>query len=354
MGRYARTVGIGLALSLAAHAGLGLAVGRLGQEKASDRSNPEAESLLVELPPAPPPPPPPFPPQPEAETPVMPPEPPRVRLGLEEAPESDSKAWLGTLKPGVNETSNKTEVDQAALSPEPGNRGEAGAIGNPTPAPEAQQPREAPARDGTGAAGESKAHAEAPQTPQPAMTEGGRPPRESGDLAPLPPAPPGPSPGPGSDPKTQERREELAPAEKGSAPVRTTVPGGGGVGLRPGEKSPAESEAATTKPVEIRTNGQSHVLAARGLEVRTRSPSFSHTTRFSLPGVRPLVRVAFGRDGKVKEAAFLPGKKTGRDDIDQPLLDAIYQWTASGKPLKELSEHDPKARVELTFSIILR
>ncbi len=350
MSGFARTVGIGLALSLAAHAGIGLAVGRLGNERPGEPANPGAESLLVELPPARPP----TPPQPEAHTPQFPPEPPRVRLGLEEAPESDSKAWLGTLKPGTNETNNTTEVDQAALSPEPGNRGEAGASGIPTPAPQAEQTREAPAKDGTGAPGDSPQIVETPQKPQPALTQGGRPNQDLGDLAPLPPTPKGPSVAPGSDPESRQAREQRDASNTNATPVRTTVPGGGGTGLRPGETSPAEAEAATTKPVEIRANGQSHVLAARGLEVRTRSPSFSHTTRFSLPGTRPLVRVAFGRDGKVKEAAFAPGRKTGRDDIDQPLLDAIYQWTASGKPLKELPQHDPKARVELTFSIILR
>lgn len=140
--------------------------------------------------------------------------------------------------------------------------------------------------------------------------------------------------------------EPLPPAPPPSTPV---PPGQGGA--LSGEQSPSESSAASDHtPVEVRLG---RVAAAQGLRITTVRPVFSVTTMSLAHPRSPTVVIEFGRDGHVRRASFLPGKATGESGVDQPLLDAVYRWTASGERLEQLPT-DPEAVVAITMRIILR
>ena len=55
----------------------------------------------------------------------------------------------------------------------------------------------------------------------------------------------------------------------------------------------------------------------------------------------------------MRRARFLPGRSTGEASVDQPLLDAIYRWTAKGEALARLTD-DPDDTVAITMRIIMR
>ena len=125
-------------------------------------------------------------------------------------------------------------------------------------------------------------------------------------------------------------------------------PGEGG--QNPGEKSPSEASAtALTDPVEIRPG---RVAAAQGLQITTVRPDFDMATMALSRPRSPTLVIEFGNDGRVRRARFLPGRTTGVRSIDQPLLDAVYRWTARGEALEHLADEDET--VSITMRIILR
>jgi hypothetical protein len=120
----------------------------------------------------------------------------------------------------------------------------------------------------------------------------------------------------------------------------------------PGNKSDRESDAASKKgPIEVRPGKPA---AGQGLEIQTVRPKWSITVQLTSVPKNPMVRIVFGPDGKVKNAAFLVGQDTGSAEVDGPLLDAIYRWTAKGKAIDQLPKNDPKAGVPLIMRIVLR
>ncbi|NUQ66724.1 MAG: hypothetical protein HUU18_00380 [Phycisphaerales bacterium] len=134
------------------------------------------------------------------------------------------------------------------------------------------------------------------------------------------------------------------------ASLATAQPGGdpGQIGLA----SDAESDASSIKEaIEYRLGKP---LAGKGLKIRTMRPNWSVTTRLTASPRNPVVRVVFGRDGRVLEAKFVAGQETGYPDVDAPILHAVYRWTASGEALTKLPAGDPRAGVTMTFRMILR
>ncbi|MFN0131749.1 MAG: hypothetical protein ACKVW3_04330 [Phycisphaerales bacterium] len=123
---------------------------------------------------------------------------------------------------------------------------------------------------------------------------------------------------------------------------------------RPGTRSDKESDAAS-RTFEV-TPGE--VLAAGGLEIKTRRPKWNQTSLVSRSPRNPTIRVTFRADGTVRSASFVEqGTRrldTGYEEVDTPLINAVNAWTASGRPLRELPKDNPEAGITLTFYIHLR
>jgi hypothetical protein len=71
----------------------------------------------------------------------------------------------------------------------------------------------------------------------------------------------------------------------------------------------------------------------------------------------PTVLITFRRDGTVKNVEFARASgieySTGHEAWDQPLLNAIYGWTAKGKPLSELDPSDSESELTILMNILL-
>jgi hypothetical protein len=385
----------GVLVSAATHLGVGVLVARCaGPLGAPIRLVSESPPTQSE--------PPPLPPHPQAPPPVAPehtePPPPKVKelkLGLSDAPDSASVAWLGYTEP-TEQRAHEGIVEQSPMSLQPAPvaaaeapagvaEAPAAAPTPPSPAPSAASPGaradDATAQDGTPRTiagvpeGDAPEHLES-RTPvdlrpvgKALIEAGGRLAEAIGEAlehAPLAgatgaqqaasAAPAHPESAPPPAQRTPVTKGDAAPADAPGAarPAPAGTPGAGG-GM-PGLKADRESIAVSLKNAPLVVPGR--VLAARGLEVLTRAPRFDRLTVATQRPRNPAVRVLFGKDGKVKRAEFVTVDgveyNTGSSAVDRQLMNSIYAWTAKGRAVDELSADDPDAAVSIVFTILLR
>lgn len=149
----------------------------------------------------------------------------------------------------------------------------------------------------------------------------------------------------------EEAAEQAAEARRQAQaqnPTTPTPPAGDAPDANP---SPKEADATSIDDVAEWVPGRP--AAAQGLDITTVRPRWSITTRLSAVPRNPVVRIDFRKNGTVAKAVFLEGMDTGSRDVDAPLLDAIYNWTAKGKALDKLPAGDPKAVVSIKMQVIL-
>lgn len=119
---------------------------------------------------------------------------------------------------------------------------------------------------------------------------------------------------------------------------------------RPADKDAPATSIETALEVE-----PGKPLAARGLDIKTIRPQWSHYTRLTASPRNPIAEIRFDRDGRVYNARLL--RSTGRDDVDGPLIDSLYRWRAEGKELEQLSqtpEGEPPQTIRFVLTIKLR
>ncbi|MBX3388817.1 MAG: hypothetical protein KF691_05120 [Phycisphaeraceae bacterium] len=151
-------------------------------------------------------------------------------------------------------------------------------------------------------------------------------------------------------PAAPTSNEEVSPSEaapsSNATPDSQPTPATGGQSKQKGIRSDRESEAFTKEIVETPMR-DGRVQAGRGLNIRTRRADFTNTTLLTAPPRDTLVRISFQRTGRVKRAEFINGSATGNPNVDDPLMNAIYRWQASGKDLSSLGPEE-------TLSVVVR
>lgn len=154
-------------------------------------------------------------------------------------------------------------------------------------------------------------------------------------VAPAPEAPP------------QQDAPSSQPTPASSAPSSSPpTPATGGQSKQKGIRSDRESEAFTKQVIDTPMR-DGRVQAGRGLNIITRRADFTNTTLLTAPPRDTMIRISFQKSGKVKRAEFVNGSATGNPNVDDPLMNAIYRWRASGKDLQALG-------VEETLSVVVR
>lgn len=277
--------------------------------------------------------------------------PPEQRLGLEKS-RNVTITWLG-FEHASEHSAREATVDQAELTRDPAGE-PAGSPAAPAPTPTTEPPPQSPVPPVVAAPAPPPAHIV--EATAGAVAAAGewlvRLPSEMVKLAAMvdPPSPQPPETASQESPPAAEASPELLPPEA-AAPAGT-----------PGQASQKESDATSIEQtLEVRP-GQP--AAAEGLEIDTIRPRWRYTTLLTAAPRNPTVQITFGRDGRVKRASFLvqDGKTldSGYRDVDEPLLNAVYQWTAAGEALEALPEPQPNedpdtaAGLTVTIRIILR
>lgn len=331
-------------------------------------------------------------PMPPAE--VLPPDPDDpLRLGMD-VPQNASIAWLGVLENPIEAAAPESEVEQAQLSPTPGEQPEP----EPEPAPPPTEPTAEPVTEPiTEPVIDPVPEPVPPPTIEPPpVTQA--PPEEVPAVVPPPvtepaePAPPAQpeqptiEPGPTEpevilpvpDPRemgppepTPEQRAEAdaaAAAEQAPppppvtptppaqpAPTRPPTPQGA-----PGELDERASDAAKRRTArELPIDRLGRPLQASGdLQLNTVRPTWSLQVRNAYsPRRNPFVEIRFGADGRVKLARFVPLADgtvgSGYEEVDQPLLNAVYRWTARGPAIAALDPRDPDSTHDLVMRFLL-
>ncbi|MCE9620448.1 MAG: hypothetical protein K8R92_11165 [Planctomycetes bacterium] len=103
-----------------------------------------------------------------------------------------------------------------------------------------------------------------------------------------------------------------------------------------GEVSDRESEASSTVDVPPAKWRNGRPLAAKGLNVRTQRPIFDELTSVTTAPTNPIIEIEFDREGVPKKCTIL--QSSGTPLVDQPILDCLYRWRASGSQLTKLPE----------------
>ena len=132
-----------------------------------------------------------------------------------------------------------------------------------------------------------------------------------------------------------------------ASPAATPPPG------EPRDAIASEKESDATSRQRIAEWEPGKPPAVEGLDITTVRPRWTVTTRMMSVPRNPVVRIEFRKNGTVARAAFLERQDTGYADVDGPLLDAIYAWTAKGRALEALAADDPQAVVPITMRIVL-
>lgn len=366
----------GLAVSLFAHAGAMLVVGRVHAAAA----NAQAHELS------------PLPPDQSAAQ-----EEPPIRLGMD-IPNNASIAWLGVLENPVEADAPESEVDQAALTPVVGEQ--------PSPAsepqppiqpqePETEQPpseptepsepvEQPPAETPPQSQIQPEARPEPSAEPEPALPVEMRPqpfPIETARAEPV--LPPVNEPAEPAEPITPTEPAEPAQPDEpaGPTPAEPQIMGPPAPPDRPRPQAEPAEPRPSSRPStrgnpgvedqraadavkrrdarDLRTDLLGQPLQASGdLNFKTVRPTWSLQVRNAYnPRRNPVVEIHFGPDGRVALAEFVPQpdgtRGSGYEEVDQPLLNAIYRWTASGKAIDALDKDDENARVSVVIRFLL-
>ncbi len=287
-------------------------------------------------------------------------DPPEQALGMQDST-SVSINWLGFAEATPDQQGEISDTEQPALSMAP--------MGEPSDQ-RAPQPNRSQAQDAASqrapvgpATGEALTAASpmSPQELEPAPSLAIAP-RESQNAVPagegalrlnawgLPPAPErvqGPPSGGSPDESTRQAQgqgEQSEPDEGANAGADDIA------GL------PSDRESIATAIREATDLADwSKPLARKGLEIKTVRPRWSTTTLLTRLPRNPVVMISFGKDGRVDRAEFIRHEgrvlNTGSREVDEPLLNAVYKWRATGKELETLTDGDT---VSFAIRVVLR
>jgi len=280
---------------------------------------------------------------------------PPIRPGITES-SAVSINWLGFAEPTKHQAT-PAETEQAALSPM--------AVGLPEaaePIPEAAKPT-TEAAETLPEAAEPMSEASEPLSAAEAPTEA--PPSEPAEASPPvlalrtdAPAKRAPSLLQAVTRATaraavRARAVALEAAEVAEQAVAAAAAAAAPPPGDPREAIASDKESDATSITKIAQWHPGRPPAVEGLDITTVRPRWTITTRLGAVPRNPVIELTFHKNGTVARARFLPGQDTGYRDVDGPLLDAIYRWTATGKALDALAADDPEAVVSLTMRIVL-
>lgn len=141
---------------------------------------------------------------------------------------------------------------------------------------------------------------------------------------------------PGEKSRPDEREAQASEAPPTEAVMAEASPERAASEGATGQQDDRESDATSVEQTALKELG--NPLSARGLRIRTVKPNFSHYTTIMSTPHDPIIRLHFGRDGRVRLVELL--QSSGINDIDRPVLDAAYRWRAEGKSLEQLGSSE--------------
>lgn len=132
--------------------------------------------------------------------------------------------------------------------------------------------------------------------------------------------------------KPEQGAPSAAPGAQGQGgqPGSAPVPGNGGDGALSDLESPATS--LIDAPARDWRNGR--LIAGRGIQLKTRRPVFTTLAQVTTQPRSPVVTIWFDNTGTATRARI--DLSSGYPEIDEPILDSLYRWRATGKQIDSL------------------
>lgn len=126
-----------------------------------------------------------------------------------------------------------------------------------------------------------------------------------------------------------------------------------------GVQSDRESTASILKrAIKVDVGALHKPIVGQGLEILTVDPRFPASVRFTQLPRNPVLLIRFNAKGVVTSVKFLREDlkvfDTGARVVDEPLINAVYQWRAKGKELEALDPEDPESTIEISMRILFR
>lgn len=173
-----------------------------------------------------------------------------------------------------------------------------------------------------------------PTAPTPPTPQAAQLPSPAQPQQPAPPQPQDPS-----QPQVPPASQAPPGAGGASTPAPSGVIGPGDGPGRPdaGQRSDRESDATSVinvPPEKWRTGAP---IAHKGVEILTRRPELPILTRLTTRPLHPVADLFFDNQGKPVSVKIVQSSGYP-DDIDQPVIDALYRWRAKGSQLARLPE----------------
>jgi hypothetical protein len=183
-----------------------------------------------------------------------------------------------------------------------------------------------------------------PQPPTPPANPQQPAAQPSDPSQPQPPSPPQ-QPVPPTQAAPGKTQPSASP-QTGPSPDPSARPGAKPGPKADGELSDRESDATSTVNVPPSQWRTGKPLAAKGLKVLTKRPFFDELTSVTTAPRAPLALIEFDREGKAVNCTLL--ESSGFPNVDQPILDSLYGWRATGKQLEKLQPGETaKFRIRL-------
>lgn len=153
--------------------------------------------------------------------------------------------------------------------------------------------------------------------------------------------------------------EQPDPMTEATAPARVVKESAEGVVGMVGVLSEREVTATRIKKaIDVDPRTPNAPIIGKGLEILTMRPRYSSAVRVSGISKNPVVLMWFDSTGKVSKAEFVRDGKvvysSGVVGVDEPLLNAVYQWRAKGTQIDDLDPKDPADLVEVTIKFMFR
>jgi TonB family protein len=184
---------------------------------------------------------------------------------------------------------------------------------------------------------------EPPTPPSPRVPEVKTHEKESDSPTPTPPP---------ATPASPEAAHREVSESKSPPPAATPQPGAKPTPIPagdPGEKADKEADATSIKQAVVYRNGR--VRAGEGVDIKTVRPEFSSFTVLTALPRAPVVEITFTTKGKVKSVRML--QSSGYKDVDEPILNAVWAWSAKGKKLEALARQNPNAVLKISVRMLL-
>lgn len=161
------------------------------------------------------------------------------------------------------------------------------------------------------------------------------------------------------EPVEIEPTESVQPTAKPEQAVEDSQEVTPRVAGKAGEQSEKESAASMIKRA-MRVDGADlhKPIVGKGIELTTVEPRFPASVRFRELPRNPVLIIRFDGRGRVIKVSFLTeGRRvydTGVKGVDEPLINAVYQWRAKGKEIEALDAKDRESFLEIPMRITFR